>query len=398
MNILMISDVYFPRINGVSTSIQTFRQALAAHGVTSTLIAPAYPGAPADDPELDILRIPSRYLPLDPEDRIMRTGAIRALAPRLRARNYDLVHIHTPFVAHYAGHALARELGLPCMATCHTFFEEYLFHYVRFLPRGVLRAAARQVTRSQCNDMDAVVVPSTAMDEVLCAYGVTRPRAILPTGLPAVQFVGGDGAAFRQRHGIAPERSVLLYVGRVAHEKNIALLIRMIDELRRSHPSALLLITGAGPAVGALRAEARRRQLERHVCFLGYLDRDTELHDCYRAADLFVFASRTETQGLVLLEAMALGTPVVAIAAMGTRDILGPQSGCRIAPDDASGFAAVVAELLDDRVRLERMGNEAREYARRWSADETAAQLARLYRQYAEAAAQTGDAPAALPS
>ncbi|NMG44868.1 glycosyltransferase [Aromatoleum toluvorans] len=395
MNILMISDVYFPRINGVSTSIQTFRHALAAQGVTSTLIAPDYPGAPPDDAALDIVRVPSRYLPFDPEDRVMRAGAVRALAERLRTCNYDLVHIHTPFVAHYAGRALARELGLPCISTYHTFFEEYLFHYVRFLPRATLRLLARHFTRSQCNDMDAVVVPSSAMERVLAGYGVTRPREILPTGLPAEQFVGGDGIAFRERHGIAPDRQVLLYVGRVAHEKNIGLLIGMVDELRKPHPAVLLLITGEGPAVSALRAEVQRRRLERHVCFLGYLDRGTELHDCYRAADLFVFASRTETQGLVLLEAMALGTPVVAIAAMGTHDILDPQCGARIAPDDAPGFAAVVGDLLNDRAGLDRMGNEARDYARRWRADEMAARLAQVYRQHANAAAQTGYSPAA---
>lgn len=395
MNILMISDVYFPRINGVSTSIQTFRRALAAQGVTSTLIAPDYPGMPPDDPSLDIVRVPSRYLPFDPEDRVMRAGAVRALAPRLRARDYDLIHIHTPFVAHYAGRALARELGLPCISTYHTFFEEYLFHYVRFLPRAVLRMLARHVTRSQCNDMDAVVVPSAAMNDALAAYGVTRPREILPTGLPAEQFVGGDGASFRERHGIASDRRVLLYVGRVAHEKNIDLLIEVVDALRRSHPTALLLITGEGPAEGTLRAGVQRRRLERHVCFLGYLDRGTELHDCYRAADLFVFASRTETQGLVLLEAMALGTPAVAIAAMGTHDILDAQCGAHIAPDDAQGFAAVVGELLNDPARLERMGKAARDYARHWSADEMATRLARLYRRHAAAAARTGCSPAA---
>ncbi len=379
MHILMISDVFFPRINGVSTSIETFRQALAAEGVRSTLIAPAYPGAPPDN-DPDILRIPSRYLPMDPEDRLMRRHAIRALSGELRTRGISLVHVHTPFVAHYAGLELARALGVPCVATYHTFFEEYLFHYVPFLPRAWLRAAARRFSRVQCNALDAVVVPSTAMAGVLRNYGVQRPLHVLPTGLPEAQFLGGDGCYFRSRYGIAKERRLLLYVGRVAHEKNIAFLLGVMEHLKRSQPAALLLITGEGPALASLAATVQQRGLGEQVRFLGYLDRHSELHDCYRAADLFVFASRTETQGLVLLEAMALGTPVVALAEMGTRDILGAQLGCRIAPADEAGFAAIVDELLDDPARLKALGIEARRHARGWQAELMARRLALLYR------------------
>jgi glycosyltransferase involved in cell wall biosynthesis len=128
------------------------------------------------------------------------------------------------------------------------------------------------------------------------------------------------------------------------------------------------------------------------VRFLGYLDRHSELHDCYRAADVFVFASRTETQGLVLLEAMALGTPVVALAEMGTRDILEPQRGCRIAPDDIAGFARVVGDLLADPAALRNLGEQARDYARSWGADEMARRLARVYRRCVDSALEPANA------
>ena len=378
MNILMISDVFFPRINGVSTSIETFRTSLSARGIRSTLLAPAYPqdnSAPRDD----IVRIPSRFIPLDPEDRMMQRAAIRRLTESLREKKFDLVHIHTPFVAHYAGVELARALNLPCVATYHTFFEEYLFHYVPLIPRTWLRAAARRFSRQQCNDLDGVIVPSSAMADALRAYGVRKPLHILPTGIPEQQFHGGDGCHFRHRYGIAKDRRLLLFVGRVAHEKNIGFLLDMVDRLRRTTPEAVLLITGEGPALPSLRAKVVRAGLSEHVRFLGYLDRNSELHDCYRAADAFVFASRTETQGLVLLEAMALGTPVVALAEMGTRDILSPQKGCRIAPNDAQAFAGIVDALLRDRKELHRLGTEAREYAQQWRTEEMSRRLAMLY-------------------
>ena len=181
MNILMISDVYFPRINGVSTSISTFRKELVQLGHRVSLIAPDYgTGNSADE---DIIRIHSRYLIVDPEDRMLKAHRILALLPHLREEAFDLIHIQTPFVAHWAGVELARHLNLPVIETCHTHFEEYLFHYIPFMPREAMRALARWFTRRQCNHVDAVVVPSRPMRDVLAHYGVRVPVAIVPTGI-----------------------------------------------------------------------------------------------------------------------------------------------------------------------------------------------------------------------
>lgn len=379
MHITMISDVYFPRINGVSTSIETFRAELPACGVEASLIAPAYPLQEAAD-QHGIFRVPSSYVPLDPEDRLMNRRAVRELLPRLRDSATRLIHVQTPFVAHYLGLELAHALGVPCIASYHTFFEEYLFHYVRFLPRSWMRSFARRFSRQQCNALDHVIVPSRAMARALLDYGVTRPVSILPTGLPSHRFHGGDGSAFRERYDLPRERKLMLYVGRVAHEKNIGFLLDATARLRATGSDAILLVTGEGPALPGLRARAEQLGLGDQVRFLGYLDRHQELHDCYRAADLFVFASRTETQGLVLLEAMALGTPVLALAEMGTRDILEAERGCRIAPTTPEGFADAARTLLEDRTTLRRLEGEAQEFAREWSAENLAQRLAGLYR------------------
>jgi len=303
MHVLMVSDVYFPRINGVSTSIQTFHTALARLGVRVTIVAPDYPGTnPEADADADILRLPSRAVPLDPEDRLMRWRLLAQLDRRLASADFDLVHIQTPFAAHYAGLRLARARGIPCVATYHTHFEEYLFHYIRFLPRAVLRAAARRLARHQCNALDAVVVPSQPMAATLRDYGVGKPLHVIPTGLPESQFLRGDGKRFRRTWGIAPERRVALFVGRAAYEKNIGFLLEMIAVACRRQPELMLVIAGEGPALPALRRQAAALQIEDQVRFVGYLPREGSLRDCYAAADVFTFASHTETQGLVLLE------------------------------------------------------------------------------------------------
>jgi Glycosyltransferase len=220
------------------------------------------------------------------------------------------------------------------------------------------------------------------MQSRLNDYGVRRPIHVLPTGIPLARFAGGDRARFRAGHGIAPGRPVALFVGRVAHEKNIGFLLEMTAQALKRRPDLLLLIAGEGPALPALRAQAAQLGLGESVRFTGYLDRHRDLPDCYAAADVFVFASRTETQGLVLLEAMAMALPVVALAHMGTVDILAPRQGCRVPADDPSAFADMVVEVLSDPAMRARLGSEARDYARNWSDETMAQRLADLYHDY----------------
>ena len=391
LRILYVSDVYFPRINGVSTSIQTFRRELGRRGHDTLLIAPGYPQPHHDDP--GIVRVPSRRVPFDPEDRAMRLRALRRLERSLAAERFDLVHVQTPFLAHYAGVRLARRRGVPVVATYHTLFEEYLFHYVPVVPRELMRAAARRISRGQCDALDAVVVPSSAMREMLVQYGVRAPIDIVPTGIPLPDFGGGDGVRFRVAHGIAPSRPVLVYVGRVAFEKNIDFLLRVLVRVRREVGDALFVVCGEGPALGRLARLARELGVAAAVRFVGYLDRATHLLDCYCAADAFVFASRTETQGLVLLEAMALGVPVVSTAVMGTRDIVGPARGALVAADDERDFAAQVTEVLRDPLLRARLSAEGRAYARAWSAAALAERMESFYLQTLRAARSRATAP-----
>jgi 1,2-diacylglycerol 3-alpha-glucosyltransferase len=377
MKILMVSDVYFPRVNGVSTSIQTFRRELVALGHTIRLIAPAYPAAGIDEPCTH--RVPSWQVPFDPEDRLMRPAGVRELAAALEGDRYDLVHIQTPFVAHYAGIALARRLGVPCIETYHTFFEEYLHHYVPALPRSWLRALARRFSRAQGAQVDALVVPSTAMRDALAQYGVRAPMHIIPTGIRAADFAGGDGAAFRRAHDIPASSPLFLFVGRVAHEKNIDFLLHAFAIAARELPGAMLAIAGEGPAVAHLQRLARTLELEPRVRFIGYLDRERALLDCYCSADAFVFASRTETQGLVLLEAMALGVPVISTAVMGTRDIVGPGRGALVPSDNPQDFAQAMLRLARDPALREKLAAEAKAYAAEWLAETMALRLQDLY-------------------
>ena len=379
----MISDVYFPRVNGVSTSIATFRRSLRQQGHTSTLVAPAYPqGVTGDDS--DVIRVPARYLFMDPEDRLMKIPAVLALGERLRQQAFDLIHIHTPFAAHYAGIRLARRLKLPVVETCHTYFEEYFHHYVPALPRRLMRYSARWLTRHQGRQLDALVVPSMAMLSVLKDYGVQVQTEVIPTGIDLDDFSPGDRAAFRQRHGIDPARPTLVHIGRVAHEKNIGFLLEVVARVRRSIPELLLIVAGEGPARRGLQQRAAALGIEDNCLFIGYLNRGQALWDCYAGGDAFVFASKTETQGLVLLEAMALGTPVISTAILGTRDILAARRGALIAEPEVGDFSAKVIRLLRQPGLRQRLSIEARDYARDWNNNIMGRRMADFYRRIVE--------------
>jgi 1,2-diacylglycerol 3-alpha-glucosyltransferase len=378
VRVLFISDVYFPRVNGVSTSIATFREDLSRCGVRSQLIAPRYPQGDSAD-ETDVLRVNSSAVPKDPEDRRMHWGELKRTLDHLPWADIDLIHIHTPFVAHYAGTRSARRAAIPCLATYHTFFEEYLHHYVPVLPRPLGRFLARGFTRSQCAAVQGLIAPSEPMRAVLSAYGVTTPVHVIPTGLGADRFVAGDGAAFRAREGIAAPRPLITYIGRVAHEKNIGFLLEMFARVLPSVPEAMLVIAGEGPAREALREKVAAMKLTQQVHFAGYLERNSALLDCYAAADVFVFASRTETQGLVLLEAMAQGAPVVSTAELGTRSILTPASGALVVAEDQAAFAAAVVRVLADPAMRAQMAERGRSYARSWSSAAMARRLADVY-------------------
>jgi glycosyltransferase involved in cell wall biosynthesis len=377
MKILMISDVYFPRVNGVSTSIQTFRTELTARGHQVDLLAPAWPTGWDDDP--GIHRIPSRQVPLDPEDRLMSRAVARARLHELADERYDIVHVQTPFLAHYLGVEFARRLAIPVVETYHTFFEEYLFHYVPFVPKAAMRALARAVSRSQAAQVDRLIVPSSAMREVLRHYGVATPMEILPTGIPIATLAGGDGARFRSQHGFSSRDRILLFVGRVAHEKNIDFLLQAFQRASRESASLRLVIAGEGPALPGLRNLARKLGIDERVCFVGYLDRNGPLQDCYRAADAFVFASRTETQGLVLLEAMALGVPVIALSVMGTKDILEGNAGALTPEDSVDAFAQAMRQVAEDTDLRRTLAAAGRLAAEDWRAEPLATRLLTLY-------------------
>jgi glycosyltransferase involved in cell wall biosynthesis len=395
MKILMLSDVYFPRVNGVSTSIQTFCRELVASGHEIVIVAPDY-GADEEPRDFEVIRLPSRRIAFDPEDRLIKASALRELLPRLAAQRWDVIHIHTPFRAHQLGVRLARLTGRPTIESYHTYFEQYVANYLPWLPSRFGRFAVRLFSRRLCADVDHLLVPSQQMADVLDAYGIATPSTIVPTGLRLEEFRNGDGAAFRRAHGFATDAQILLTVGRLAIEKNVEFLLEVLRVLVGDFPQLVFVIAGEGPDAKRLATLANGFGLAANVRFLGNLDRRTELLDCYRAADIFVFASSTETQGLVLIEAMALGVPIVSTAVMGTATVLAGARSARISSEEVGAFASHVADLLRSPRELSELAAAGPSDAIAWSAPALMQRVVDLYAQLSAAADVR--AAAALPA
>lgn len=382
----MLSDVYFPRVNGVSSSIRTYARALVAMGHRVVLVAPDY-GPDSDqenhDRDFEVIRLPSRVIFFDPEDRLIKQSALDALLPALAARHWDAIHIHTPFRAHKFGVRLAKRTGRPTVETYHTYFEEYVAHYLPWLPSTLTRMIARRASRKLCGDVDHLIVPSQQMVEVLQRYGVDTPTTVLPTGLALEEFARGDGARFRREHGIGPSQPTLVTVSRLALEKNIGFLLQVARRLVDEFPDLLFIVAGEGPDADRLKKLAVTLGLQSNVRFFGNLDRRTTLLDCYRAGDVFVFASPTETQGLVLIEAMALGVPIVSTAVMGTATVLRDARSAVVSREDEGEFTACIAQLLRSSARRAELSAAGPIDAQAWSADGLMRKAVALYAELA---------------
>lgn len=380
MTIAIFTECYRPIVNGVVVSVTTFARELIRLGFDITIYAPAYPGYRDEEP--NVFRVWSLALPTNP-----RYPLALPFPPRLRrqlnARPPALVHTQSPLMMGRLGARVARRRGTPLVFTYHTLIEAYA-HYVP-LPRGLVRREAVRLSRRYANQADCVVVPTSGIREVLRGYGVERRIEVIPTGVD-LELARQSRAPIRSRWAIPAEAPLLLYAGRIAREKSTEVLLEAFARLSAAHPQAHLLLAGGGPWLEHCRQLAAGLGVGSRVHFAGFLSRE-EVFRCCADADVLVFTSMTDTQGLVLLEAMAVGTPCVAARSAAAGDVVvDGRTGLLAAPDAASLAEAVSRLLRDDGLRRS-MGEQARIQAERFSAPACAARLAALYRELAPASA-----------
>jgi len=369
---------YLPFRGGVTTSVETLRRGLEARGHAAWVFAPRFPGAV--DTAARIVRYPSLPAATYPEFALAVPWS-PAVARRARAERFDVFHAHHPFLLGPVARRLARRERRPLVFTYHTRYDKYA-HYVP-LPRRFVAAAAVGLSTRFAARADAVIAPSALIRDELTARGVKTPIAVVPTGVDLARFAPGDPAAARRALDLAPDDRVVLYVGRLDREKSVDRLLSAFERVAGTVPRARLVLAGHGTEAQALQAHARRLAVRDRIVFLGVRPHET-LAECYRAADLFLFASETETQGLVLAEAAACGVPAVSVSGPGCDEVVRDgETGVLTKPDGASLAEAAIGLLLDDERRM-RMAARARAVAEREF--DVRLQIDRTLALYAEAA------------
>ncbi len=364
MRIALFTETFLPKIDGIVTRLCHTVRHLTEQGNSVLVVAPK--GAPHHYEQARVYGIPGVPLPLYPELKLAAPGpAIGRLMQRFRP---DVIHIVNPAVLGLGGLYFSQRYRIPLVASYHTHLPKYLQHY----GLGFLEGTLWDLLKLGHNQAQLNLCTSTAMVQELSEHGIERVR-LWQRGVDTELFHPSTRSdEMRDRlSGGQPERPLLLYVGRLSAEKEIGRIRVVLDRI----PTACLAIVGDGP---------ERQELERHfkgydVVFTGYL-KGRDLSSAFASSDVFVFPSRTETLGLVLLEAMAAGCPVVAPRSGGIVDIVDSgQNGFLFAPGSDEDFVQAVQQLIDQKDRTEALQAHARAEAERWNWAAATRQLENYY-------------------
>jgi len=308
--VAFFTDTYYPQVNGLVTSIATSKAELERLGYEAEIYAP-YLGPCEDGP--DIFRLKGFvYIPQPEYTFVLPWGRGFRLS-RLRPNGVKIVHSHAMFGSGFVALYCAWRQKLPLLMTYHTLFEDYV-HYFPYLPARLVRWVNKLLTRWMCDRCTMVIAPTPAIEKVLRSYGVNHRIEVLPTGLDAQVFA--KSGVLKAKYGAGDHELLLSCAGRTGREKNMHLLINALAKVAPKVPPFKLVIAGDGPERAHLERQVKSLGLEGRVRILGYVPR-ADVLDLMEASDLFVFPSVTETQGMVVIEAMGRGTPVLGADALG---------------------------------------------------------------------------------
>lgn len=345
MKICMFTNTYIPHVGGVARSVSCFAEDLRKLGHQVLVIAPTFAGIPSDENPEQVLRVPA-IRNFNGSDFSASIPAPFLINQKIDAFKPEVIHSHHPYLLGDAAMRAARHRNLPVIFTHHTRYEEYT-HYV--MSSKVMQKFVINLATAYANGCTWVIAPSRSIAELIKARGVRVPVAEIPTGVDCDRFKSGDGKRFREKAGLEQSAPLIGHVGRLASEKNLGFLAGAVKIYLRQNQRAKFLVVGDGPSAGWLKKSFAEDRLADRLVMTGKKT-GAELVDAYCAMDLFVFSSHSETQGLVVAEAMAAGCPVVALNASGVREVVTDHHNGRLLPADAppESFAAAIADFFSN--------------------------------------------------
>jgi glycosyltransferase involved in cell wall biosynthesis len=337
MNIMMVTNTYAPFVGGVPRSVQSFTDEYRGRDHHVLVVAPHFEGRPRQ--EKDVVRVPAIQR-FNGSDFALPVPVPGLLSAALQTFSPQIVHSHHPYLLGDTALRLAASRRIPMVFTHHTMYERYTHYFPGHSPRYA--SFIRDLVIGYCNLCDAVVAPSDTVAKLLVKRGVEVRIEVIPTGVVMKEFSRGDGLGFRRRMGISPDVFLVGHTGRLAPEKNLGFLARAVARFLQKEKRARFLVVGQGPSMTEIEEIFAGHGMSSRLHFVGVLE-GIDLAAAYASMDVFAFASQTETQGMVLTEAMAAGIPVVAVDAPGVREVMRDgENGCVLAHEDMDEFAAAL--------------------------------------------------------
>ena len=374
----MMTNTYLPHVGGVARSVSTFAEEFQRLGHEVLVVAPTFDGKslpPAS--EAIVERVPS-LRNFNGSDFSVRLPLAAALSDRLDAFQADIMHAHHPFLLGDTALRVALNKNVPIVFTHHTRYEDYT-HYVPFESEALKKVAIDLPTHFS-NLCDGVIAPSESIARLIRKRGVTAPMTVIPTGIDLGAFAAADGRRYRARSSIPDDAIIIGHVGRLAVEKNLTFLAEAVALALKRNAKARFLIVGDGPWRDQLKAVFEAQGLTERLIQPGK-HTGRPLREAYRAMDVFAFSSRSETQGMVVAEAMAAGLPVVALNAPGVREVVCDDENGYLLPATATPqeFADALLRLCAERPRREKLGHGAQATAKQFSREHCAARVIAFY-------------------
>lgn len=371
MNICMLTNTYLPHVGGVARSVSSFADEYRRRRHRVLIVAPTFEGTPPPKRAEAIVERVAAIQNFNGSDFSVCLPLSAGLVDRIEQFNPHIIHAHHPFLLGDTALRLSARMNVPIIFTHHTRYEDYT-HYVPF-DSPTLREFAVNLSTEFANLCDGVIAPSESLAELIRSRGVQTPIRVIPTGIDLAAFGSGDGTGFRRRHNLAADAFVVGHVGRLAPEKNLALLADAVARFVKKVPSARFLVVGLGPSQDLLEETFSKRGIPGQLVLVGE-HVGPSLADAYAAMDAFAFASLSETQGLVIVEAMAAGVPVIALDASGVRDVVRNNENGLLLPASANArmFAGHLAQLHAEAPLRAKLGANARTTAAAFSRERCA--------------------------
>ncbi len=375
MNILMMTNTYLPHVGGVANSVSVFTKEMQRRGHHVVVVAPQYNEEEKEEP--DIIRVPA-IQHFNGSDFAMILPIPSFLVHHLENFKPDIVHSHHPFLIGSTAIRISMKYNVPLVYTQHTMYEQYT-HYVP-MGHNRLKKFVVSLSTGYANMSNLVITPSESIAAILKDRGVKRPIEIIPTGIQVDKFGNGDGQKVRSSNNISKDAFVIGHVGRLAPEKNLEFLSKAVAIFLRNEPKAHFIIAGYGPSQEQMYRYFIHKNLKNQVHFVGKTQ-NQNLVDTYHAMDVFAFSSKSETQGLVLAEAMAAGVPVVALDAPGVREVVQDGSnGFMLHEENIQSFANALGIIRNMSLKKREAFSEvAKQTAEMFSINISASKLLDVY-------------------